>query len=61
MPGSMPHLTILSAAPNPGGSRSRMGCSKSLPKTSASPGMAVLGMKLKLMEYWSDLCGACEK
>lgn len=32
-----------------------MGRSKSLPKTRASPEMGRFGMKLKAMEYWSEV------
>ena len=45
----------------PGGKRSRMGLSKSLPNTMSAPGMSSLGMKLKDIEYWSDLCSSWSK
>ena len=57
----MAHLTIRNAVLNPGGMRSRIGLSKSLPKTREEPDMDFLGAKVKEMEYWSRVWGAREK
>ena len=57
----MAHFTILKAELKPGGMRSRIGWSKSLPKTRAEPGTVMCGTKVKAMEYWSWVWLGVEK